>query len=129
MGRPEIRVNKKFQPKNFKLKDNKDKTKQQLEGDSSSHARSQSSHQACLSSRTQHFPLGKDLIGGESNEGCLGGDNGEDPPQNRPENPHVVDPLQNKRRNSKASQEIELVQDCDEMEVDDALQILDWEVI
>lgn len=63
-----------------KLKHSKSKTKQSLERESPSHDASQPNRPSCPNSSRKRVSQRKITIVGESNEGCLGGGDGEDPP-------------------------------------------------
>ena len=67
------------------MKESKARTIQILEGDSSSHSSNQSSCPLLSSFSNRHYSQGKSIIGGESIEGCLGGDDGEDPSRGKSE--------------------------------------------
>lgn len=100
LASPDIVISTNAQSK--MLKPRKPKTRQKLKGESPSQASSQSNCLVRSSSSNKRVSQRKFAATGESNEGCFGGNNGEYPPWDKIEKPHMIDPTQKRRKCKKS---------------------------
>ena len=84
------------------MKHDKSKIKHKPKGASPSKVSTQSNRPSHPSSSSRKMSLRKNIVVGESNEGCLGGGDGEDPPQGNIKKSHALDHPQKRRKGKKS---------------------------
>ena len=113
-----------------KLKHSKSKTKQIFEGESPSQATFHPYRTSYLSSSSKIVSQWRITTAGKSNEGCLGGGDGEYPNHGKTRNSHAIDHPQKRRKSQRfpKDSEIEIFKGLEDMEVDMSGKIPDWDI-